>query len=225
MNDVPSYGLGRIPSKPDSRNANFMAAMKQVSPNKVRKSWPTAQVFDQGQSSMCVSYAGIAALVSSPNVNFPNVTFEMLYNECRKNDAWVGEDYDGTSVAALMKVLKRMGFIKEYRWANNVEQLANYILTTGPAILGTSWHANSFVPDSKGFITLGGGIVGGHAYMVSACDLEKKCPDGSMGGFRKVGSWGRGWADNGRAWISAKDMAELIADNGEIAMFSEAKAN
>jgi hypothetical protein len=225
MNDVPSFGLGRVPSKPDPRNVGYMASMKPLAPNRVRKTWPTAQVFNQHDKPHCVAYSGIAALVSSPSVNFPNITFEALYRECQLRDQWVGEAYDGTSVAALMKVLKTMGFIKEYRWATNVDQLANYILTTGPAILGTSWHANQFVADSKGFITLGGGVVGGHAYLVSGYDAEKKCPDGSVSAFRKVGSWGRGWADNGRAWISAKDMSELIADQGEIAMFAESKMN
>jgi hypothetical protein len=225
MNDVPGFGLGRVPSKKDPRSAEYMAAMKPTAPKLVRKTWPTAQVFDQGASSMCVSYSGIAALVASPRVNFPNLTFETLYKECQRQDQWEGEAYQGTSVLALGKVLKKMGFISEYRWANSVEQLANYILTTGPAVAGTTWHSNMFSPDPNGFLSLGGGVAGGHAYLLPGVDLEKKCPDGSKGAFRRLGSWGRGWSDNGRAWIAFTTMAELIADDGELMMFAETKMN
>jgi C1A family cysteine protease len=202
-----------------------MAATKPLTSKLVRKTWPTAQVFDQKSTSQCVAYSGIAALVAAPHVNFPNITFESLYRECQLNDQWTGEAYDGTSVLALGKVLKRMGFISEYRWANNVDQLANYILTTGPALAGTRWDSNMFAPGKDGFLSLGGGVAGGHAYLLAGVDLEKKCPDGSTGAFRKLGSWGRSWADNGRAWISFKDMSELIADDGELMMFAESKLN
>ena len=225
MNNVPSFGLGRVPSKKDPRSAQYMAATKPKAAKLVRKTWPTAQVFNQQDKPWCVSYSGIAALVSAPHVNFPDVTFETLYKQCQLVDQWPGESYDGTSILALGKVLKRMGFIGEYRWANNVDQLANYILTTGPALAGVTWHSNFFSPDPNGFLSLGGGIAGGHAFLVAGVDLEKKCPDGSKGAFRKLGSWGRSYGDNGRVWIPFSVMSELIADDGELMMFAEAKLN
>lgn len=224
-NTFPDLGLGRRPSVPDERNQNFRAVAGKEASILIRKTWPTAQVFDQGPTSMCVAYSGIAALVAAPNVNFPNMTFETLYNECRKNDRWPGENYDGTSVHGLCIVLKKLGFITEYRWATKVEQLADYVLTKGPAVVGTTWTQDMFTPDKEGFIHVGGDVAGGHAYLIVGCDREKKCPNGKKGAFRKLGSWGRGWADNGRAWIGFDDMAALIADDGEIAMFAEAKLN
>jgi len=225
MNDVPGFGLGRVPSKKDPRSAQYMAATKPTAPKLVRKTWPTAQVFNQQDKPWCVSYSGIAALVAAPHVNFPDVTFETLYKQCQLVDQWPGESYDGTSILALGKVLKRMGFISEYRWANNVDQLANYILTTGPALAGVTWYSNFFAPDSNGFLSLGGGVAGGHAFLLAGVDTEKKCPDGTTGAFRKLGSWGRSWGDNGRAWIPFSVMSELIADDGELMMFAESKLN
>ena len=222
---VSGFGLGRVPSKKDPRSSQYMAATKPTAPKLIRKTWPTAQVFDQKDTSQCVAYSGIAALVAAPRVNFPNITFETLYKECQRQDQWEGEAYQGTSVLALGKVLKKMGFISEYRWANNVDQLANYILTTGPALAGVTWHSNFFSPDPNGFLSLGGGIAGGHAFLLAGVDLEKKCPDGTTGAFRKLGSWGRSWGNNGRAWISFATMAELIEDQGELMMFAESKLN
>jgi C1A family cysteine protease len=86
-------------------------------------------------------------------------------------------------------------------------------------VLGTSWHWNMFDPDSSGYLRLGGGNAGGHAYLAVAVNRNRINPDRSDGGsIRILNSWGESWGQKGRAWITMADMATLLEDDGEAAM-------
>jgi hypothetical protein len=146
----------------------------------------------------------------------------VLYHEAQKVDEWPGEDYDGTSVRALFKVLKTRGYVEEYRWAFDAKTVIDHVLARGPVVLGTTWTRDMFMPDSKGYIYFTGPIEGGHAYTVIGCQLEHACPDGSIGRARIINSWGRGWGPhNGRAWITMKTLQALIEDYGEACVSTE----
>jgi C1A family cysteine protease len=56
---------------------------------------------------------------------------------------------------------------------------------------------------------------------VFGVNVTKPCPDGSIGAFEMQNSWGREWGDNGRAWLSFKAAAALLAENGEAATPTE----
>ena len=223
--DTSEYGLGRIPSTPDPRIARFTAQPAEDARNRPRKYWFMDQVFHQHRTPYCVSYTGVATLVAAPIRNFPAISFEELYRMAQENDQWAGNAYEGSSILGLCKSLKKLGFIDEYRWATSVEQVADYVLTKAPMAVGTTFYDDMFDPDEYGFMHPGGVVAGGHAYTLIGCDREKKCPDGSIGAFRILNSWGRTWSQNGRAWISMKDFAFLLADQGEAATFIEKKLN
>jgi C1A family cysteine protease len=93
-------------------------------------------------------------------------------------------------------------------------------LTKGPVVVGTNWYDRMFKPE-KGFIRVGGQVAGGHAWLLLGADRSKKCPDGTMGACRMINSWGRGWGESGRAWISFNDLDKLIKADGEAATAKE----
>ncbi len=147
-----------------------------------------------------------------------------FYKACQRDDEWEGESYDGTSVRAAFKQLQKAGMVSEYRWAFRVGPMVSHILAVGPVVVGTDWHMSMFQEDRHGYIYPGTGTpVGGHAYLVAGADTKRKNPDGTTGAVRIVNSWGKGWADRGRAWITLDAMDALLRYDGECATATEVR--
>ncbi len=216
-------GLGRL-HIPDDRDKNFlMGAQAPVEIKRESRHWTNRGILDQGGTSECVAYSTKKFLLASPVINKVTFTENWLYKEAQKLDAWPGEDYDGTSVRAAMKVLKREGYISQYNWAFSVDPVIQHVLNNGPVVLGTVWTYDMFMPDRNNYIYPSGNEAGGHAYLLTGINLEKKNPDGTKGAGRITNSWGSGWADKGRAWITLKDLDTLIKNYGEAATAIEIK--
>lgn len=215
-----NFGLGRI-HMPDERDHRFLMPQRIPEAAQVEKRlWVCNQVLDQGDSPMCVGYSTWNYLAAYPVANKPKIAPAELYHEAQKVDEWPGEDYEGTSVRGAFKVLKNMGYVESYSWAFDVGAVVDWILTKGPVVVGTDWYDRMFTPE-KGFIRVGGKVVGGHAWLILGADRSKKCPDGTAGAGRMIQTWGRGWGENGRAWISFTDLDKLIKANGEAATAKE----
>lgn len=206
--------LGRLRA-PDSRDQQYPMQVDFAGANERGwRYWHSAGVMDQGNTPHCVAYSGIKYLTAGPKrntVNIPNL-YE-LYKECQRNDEWPGEDYDGTSVRALMKILKKKGYVSEYRWAWDVDTTVAHVLQHGPVIIGSPWYYDMHWPDKNGYLNVSGRLVGGHAYTVIGAHNDRKNPDGSRGALRVLNSWGRNWGQNGRAWLSYDGFKKLFETN------------
>lgn len=208
------FGLGRE-RRWDERNKDFALPRKSV-PRDVRsRTWFGGPVLDQGETPMCVGFAGWGWLRGGPVLNKPDFTPQELYHWAQQKDEWDGENYEGSSTLGLMTVLKDAGYINGYQWALDADTLLAWVLTKGPVVVGTNWYEEMFSPRKDGFLVLDGDSAGGHEWRVVGANRDKKCPDGSRGALRMVNSWGTSWAQNGRAWISVKDMQRLIQEDGE----------
>lgn len=220
-------GLGRRHA-PDPGDHGYALERPRVSPLVTAKYWlALGPALDQGGTSQCVIYATDRWLTTRPVVNFGFKTTEertRIYKEVQKRDEWPGEDYDGTSVRASFKYLKEKGLCSEYRWAFDLETAIAYILTTGPLVMGTDWTMDMFTPDRDGYIAPTGQVVGGHAWLAQGANRKYRNPDGSLGRVRKLGSWGIGWGQNGKAWITFNDFERLLLSQGEAAVATEVKA-
>lgn len=211
--------LGRISVK-DERDKKFLmkAVVPQQSQRTYRYWWDGGWWGNQGNSPQCVAYAWIHWLedggVTQKSAPAPILHPPGLYEACQRNDEWVGENYDGTSVRAGAKVLKQEGFIAEYRWTWDVETLANAVLEKGPVVVGSTWYSDMFYPNSKGLITATGSDLGGHAYVINGVNKKMEL-------FRIKNSWGREWGKNGHAYIYFQDMQRLLDENGEAALAVE----
>lgn len=220
--------LGRLPSV-DFRDRQFLMSAPPASQIDRRyMHWITAKALDQYDTPHCVAYAGHQYLISSPVKNLPFTTTQELYRECQIKDEWEGENYDGTSVRALFKVLKEKGYVSEYRWAFDVDTVVRHVLTKGPVILGTNWDWDMFEPftfgkDEAVFIQRGGGVAGGHAYLMKGVNLDRPCICGEKGAARIMNSWGQVWGDGGKVWMCLKDLNSLIAEWGEACTSDEIK--
>jgi hypothetical protein len=216
-------GMGRLVSK-DERDHNHLMTRRRDAGPITQRYWSSAGVLDQGAKPECVGFSGHKWLTSFPIKNIPSFSPSELYKAAQANDEWPGDDYEGSSVRGCFKALKDLGYVNEYKWAFDIEPVIDHLLTVGPVVVGTSWIEGMFMADDAGYIDdIGGNVVGGHAYLLIGCNRTRKTPSGKRGAFRILNSWGEGWEDRGRAWISFEAMQQLLANDGEACTATELK--
>jgi hypothetical protein len=221
--------LGRIATK-DYRDHSYLAsALMAPRPRGVRlKRHFVPPAWDQGDTPQCVAYSSLLYLNAGPVRNKAEGDPQNAqdYYDIYQIIDGIPIPHDGTTVRAAMATLKGRGFITEYRWAYDVGTVTDWILTRGPMVLGTDWLNSMFDTNPyqrARFINFdeSSGIAGGHAYLAFGVDLDRHCPDGSIGAVEIQNSWGVGWGTKGRAWLSLKALAALLAEDGEAACAAE----
>lgn len=236
-------GLGRIPSFDPRDQQHRMAAEPPIVVTVERRVWPipttipsiegvpnefTSIPLDQGSTSQCTEFGGQHFLLAGPVQQKYYMKRGELYHANQLNDEWPGSEieeprYEGSSVHALMKVLKAAGLVERYVWAFEAETVRKWVLMRGPVVVGTDWMEGMDTVTSSGFARARGKIVGGHCYTLIGADQRVKCPDGSKGAFIILNSWGRNWGykNSGYGFISYRDMDKLIKHAGEAATATE----
>lgn len=122
----------------------------------------------------------------------------------------------GTSVRAGAKYLQSAGHIKQYLWAESVEDIRAWQLAGfGGIVLGINWTEQMFEPDHQGVIRYTGSVVGGHCIKTRGWKDNFEYQGSTVRACRIQNSWGTSWGDHGFAWIIEKDLVQLLADQGE----------
>lgn len=167
------------------------------------------EAVDQGNTPRCVGYSARNWLQNSLVMTRigDGPSGDLIYAEAQKIDGWP-MPHDGSSVRAGAKVLQTIGYIQSYVWADSIDTIKIYILQNGPVIIGSNWTANMMQPDNNNFVHATGNVVGGHAFCLVGYSSK-------LTAFRILNSWGRGWGNQGRAWISEQDMASLFSNQAE----------
>lgn len=224
-----AFGLGfgkndvELPPE-DPRDKNFHMSSVFTVPKTMpsyRYWWANGWWGNQLSTPQCVAYTGLHLLEDGPITHAPRAPGQgpvinpyLLYKELQRNDEWPGENYDGTSVRALMKVLRRDGYIGSYHWAWDLDTVIDYLRVEGPVGVGTWWYYDMFFPDPTGLIHIRGGRVGGHAYLLNGVNVKRKI-------VRFKNSWGRGWGRLGHGYMTFDSLARLIQEDGEAAIATE----
>ncbi|MCA1571349.1 MAG: hypothetical protein LC798_13715 [Chloroflexi bacterium] len=191
------------------------------------KYWYAGWRGDQGSTSQCVAYGSLTLYHASPftyPAPRPRLDPAWLYGEAQKVDPWPGEEpeYDGTSSDAAFGVMKREGLIESYWWATSFDEAVACLIARSPVCFGTPWRQGMDEPDAQGRIRAIGPDRGGHLYCAIGGNLDMKLPWATRpGAARILNSWGDGWADGGRAWVSLEDLESLFDDGGEAVLVVE----
>ena len=203
--------FGRF-AAPDRRDRKFLLAPRRAT--RRRRIWRTTWVGDQLQTPQCVGYAWAGLLRCAPINQF--LLPAGIYQMAQQCDEWEGDAYEGTSVRGGAKVLHALGVIAEYRWAFDAATVARHVLTVGPVVFGTNWYEGMMTPNARGRVTLDGGPLGGHAYLINGANLDTGELDG-------VNSWGREWGVRGRFKLSFDQVDQLLDEDGEACTAVETK--
>ena len=215
----------------DERNADF-PIRRALRADQLREprsyTWRVRTPLDQGTEGACVGFAWAHELIARPSeVSGIDAAFarRQLYWSAQRRDRWDGGEYPGarplmagTSVLAGAKVVADLGFIEEYRWADNVHEVMAAVGFVGPAVLGCRWYAGMREPDARGFIHPTGPLRGGHAVLLMGVRVRRT--DGAVdlerSSFLVQNSWGPQWGRDGRCRITARALASLWDDHTEI---------
>lgn len=218
---VVNHGLGRRYAE-DERDLQYRAVVPTV-PLVDRFHWSPV-VLNQGSFPHCVVYSLAHAVIAGPRTR-PSFLRELmstnyglfdLYDEAQKIDEWDGPPppYDGTSIRAGCKVLQRLGYVQTYRWSWNAEEIASLLVSHGPVLIGSHWMTGMDWADERGFIRPTGNSRGGHAYLCIGYSTAREA-------VRILNSWGRGFGENGRAWLKFDDLQFLLDRQGEGCLIEE----
>lgn len=193
---------------------------------------PGAVVTDQGSEGACVGHGVVNEAMASPvRVPFPRSTFiavdgqfmreadyvaQQVYRRAQQIDEWEGEQYDGTSVLAGMKVGRERGWWRSFGWAFNLSELRAG-LESGPVIVGVEWREAMYeAPD--GVVTVDGPVAGGHCLVITGYTRHHRIIGGPA--YRWRNSWGGatspggGYGLNGSAYIAAADLDRVLFQAG-----------
>lgn len=223
---IDRYPLGRRES-PDERDKNypFSLVLGADWPKTQRRKWTPGPILDQGLPDACrgkvnscvgQSFRQLLASTPVPVSRHSGPSACDIYEWAIKNDEWPWNDNrdDGTSLRAGVQYLVNQGRVKTYLWSWDYEEVARWILTRGPVILGTAWHTSMFTPDANGYVIPNGRKAGGHAYEVYGVDR-------SLETFYGVNSWGTSWGLGGHFKIHYSTMNHLLVDGGEACTATE----
>jgi hypothetical protein len=218
MTNAPiGYGTGLLPSH-DARNADYpVAALLNPTTALTSKTWAQPQRFDQGQTPRCVGFSLAQELSAEPvSIACSDWTGPNIYNLAQKLDEWPGENYDGTSLLAGLKALKQWGYIGEYRWATQVEDVLDSLSQLGPVIMAGPWLSGMFTPDAQGYVNVTGtsGNIG-HCYLLGAVDA-------ATGDTTLRQTWGPNWSVLGwDAKLRAESIRQLLAMGTQAAVITQ----
>lgn len=201
--------LDRIPQF-DEKSRSFPVRQLVATKKPRSYTWRVDTWLDQGQEGACVGFSWSHELAARPKVirDITDDTARSVYRRAQQIDEWPGENYEGTSVLAGAKAVLESGHIKEYRWAFGLDDLILAVGYQGPAVIGVNWYSEMFEPDEKGYIHVGGSLMGGHAIVCHGVNIKGRY-------FKLHNSWGQDWGVNGECKISFDDMARLLSEYGE----------
>ena len=176
-----------------------------------------APIANQGDTGACTGFTGLdlintarfSAVRRRVNGDLGYLHNEIGFSFYHQNtvadewpETWPPTD-TGSSVLAMAKVLKKLGYLSQYAWADSFDSMLQ-ALSKGPVMLGTLWTTGMSDPDSSGLIRPTGDLAGGHAYIARGKDyLHRR--------IRCRNHWTKNWGVRGEFYVGFDDIKWLLA--------------
>lgn len=230
---------GCVPDREDKRDFIFkpkLLARFSIFPTKIDWSEYFPPIKNQGDEGSCVGFSTTASrefweIYKKQNISI-DLSERFIYEEAKKRDEWVGENYDGTSIRGAMKSLKAVGICEEKYWQyiplkkgnplnGYLENAALYkiieyqkiplkyiylreALKRGPVTIGINVPETMFFVSEQGIVEKTESYdCGGHAMVLVGYNDSEKL-------FKVRNSWGTDWGDKGYCYFSYEFLEKII---------------
>jgi hypothetical protein len=213
--------LGRVPTDAAIlRAAPPLWALQRgaVNPLRAWRYWTPGRVLDQGNTPHCVGYGWRQFLQTSPIRTVIGPSGDDIYYAAKVIDHEPHRENGSSVHSGAEAVGKTFGRLvpNSTHWAQTLEDVHDFLLTTGPVVFGTNWYTSMFTP-KNGWLSISGQIEGGHCYLCLGMNrLTKR--------YKFINSWGDGWSHHGIFWMHEEDVGRLLAERGEAASAIERRA-
>ena len=172
-------------------------------------------ILDQGNLGSCTGNAACAALNTAPLKKRGRTMVEddavRLYSRATVLDPFDGQyppTDTGSSGLSVAKACVEEGLCSSYTHAFGLDH-ALAALVERPILVGTNWYSSMMQPDPSGYLHIEGDPVGGHEWCVFGIDVEHER-------VVAVNSWGPGWGDRGRFFLSFDALNRLLSEDGDV---------
>lgn len=130
------------------------------------------------------------------------------YTLATKLDPFPGEfpaQDTGSSTLAAAKAAQQLGHGGTFRYLfGGADEVVQAVMSGKVVNVGTRWDSNMFTQNAAGVVSLGGGMAGGHSWIVRGFDADRDLVLGRC--------W---WGTFADFYIRRRDLAELLADDGD----------
>lgn len=195
---------------------------------------PLLSAYDQRDTPRCVAYSASRVLNWFNKYAFDP---DWLYAECKKIDAWPGQD--GTSARYACDVLRRQGHwrtihgapvkagpklahgIASNTWAQSVDDIRAVFARSSPqpVLIGSNWYDAWFDPRPGTTnepwlkpVASAGQVAGGHEYGLWACSDKREA-------FGIRNTWGDLWP--ALVWVSYATIDALFAQGADACVLND----
>ena len=206
--------LNRRPMKYDYRDfrmADFLSPEKRRAAAQITSTdWAVRRVLDQGTTPHCVGFAWAGFGISLPIFDdWQNDMGNKIYYAAKVIDGEPNQE-DGSNTRSGVQAFTQFGKLSQYAFANSMQDVIDWVLTTGPIVGGTNWYDSMMDADSQGYVTItpNASIAGGHEWMISGVDTVKRI-------FHCTNSWGTSWGINGQFYLTYADYQRLLNEQGD----------
>jgi len=225
-------GTGRL-YRADPRDRAYeltearLRGIPMIEKKRRKRPWGIGPILDQGSTNRCTVFTAAQFLQSAPYIHtlaWPDSLYTELYREGQKVDEIPGENYEGTTMRGVCKVLQDRKLINEYLWATDEDIVREYLATRGTLAFGSDWMDCMNNVDDEGYVEVTGtpGRMG-HEYLLRWYygARHSKYPDT----YECANSWGGAWGKDGLFRMKADAFRYLFLQlNGDcVSMIESAR--
>ena len=178
---------------------------------------------DQGAIGAAVGFACTHWLadrgVTQPGLTLDEEFARALYVDAQRvGDTYVdGVEDPGAFLWAAVESLRRGGLVESAYSCTSMDSVIAALLERGPVLAGCEWRSSLSTPEivnGRAMLRLAprDAVIGGHALLLNGIALGDQA-DGTDGLVRIKNSWGRGWGQQGHAFISLGDLEKILGDD------------
>lgn len=168
--------------------------------------------FNAKDSKKNISAAWVNLLSFGPHHKY-ELSVNKLHEDSLRSKFYDKRYKNGTSIRAVADVLKKENLIQNYYWANSVEEVWNFIVSTGVVIITSDWYEGMTNLNKYFYADTTGNIIGKNCFLIYGAESNQKS-------FVCRNFWGKSWGNQGDFYLSFDNLDFLFRKGAQCASAS-----